>query len=59
LCVASSELGLPGASVDDAGRTIWVLASPEVRHMLVTHGQWSSERYRAWLEDTLAAALLK
>ncbi len=47
-----------GLTVEEAGRTIWVLASPEVRQMLVTHAQWSSERYRVWLEDTLAAALL-
>jgi AcrR family transcriptional regulator len=48
----------PGLSVEDAARTIWVLASPEVRQMLGAHAAWPTERYRAWLEDTLAAALL-
>lgn len=48
----------PGLSADDATRTIWALASPEVRQMLVAFAGWSAERYRAWLEDTLAAALL-
>ena len=48
----------PGVTVEDAGRTIWVLASPETRHMLRAHAGWSAERYRTWLGDTLAAALL-
>jgi len=47
-----------GLTVDDAGRTIWVLASPETRQLLVTHGGYTHERYSAWLADTLAAALL-
>ena len=45
-------------SVGDAARTIWVLASPEVRQMLVTQAGWSPERYQAWLGETLAAAIL-
>ena len=45
-------------TVEDAGRTIWVLASPETRHLLVTHGGYTPERYSTWLADTLAAALL-
>lgn len=47
-----------GLTVEDAGRTIWVLASPETRHMLVTHGGYTPESYRAWLATTLAGALL-
>jgi AcrR family transcriptional regulator len=47
-----------GLSLDAATRTIWVLASPEVRQLLVTFAGWSPERYRAWLEETLAAVLL-
>jgi AcrR family transcriptional regulator len=47
-----------GLSVEDAGRTIWVLASPEVRQMLLVHAGWSAERYAAWLAETLVAALL-
>ena len=47
-----------GLSVKDAGRTIWVLASPEVRQMLLVHSGWSRRRYAEWLADTLCAALL-
>ena len=47
-----------GLSVEDAGRTIWVLASPETRHMLRVHAGWSAAQYEAWLARTLAAALL-
>ena len=46
-----------GLTVEEAGRTIWVLASPETRHLLVSHGGHAPERYRAWLADTLAAAV--
>jgi AcrR family transcriptional regulator len=55
-----AELGAlrPGLAVDEAARTIWALASPEVRHMLVTFAGWSVDHYRRWLEETLAAALL-
>ena len=46
-------------SLDDASRTIWAVASPEVRQMLQAFAGWSPDRYRAWLLDTLAAALLE
>jgi AcrR family transcriptional regulator len=54
-----AELGAlrPGLSEDDASRTIWALASPEVRQMLQTFAGWSADRYRAWLLETLAAVL--
>ncbi|MGZ3421624.1 MAG: TetR/AcrR family transcriptional regulator [Polyangiales bacterium] len=48
----------PGLTIEDAGRTIWVLASPDTREMLRLHAGWSAERYIAWLADTLVAALL-
>jgi AcrR family transcriptional regulator len=47
-----------GLTVDDAGRTIWVLASSEVRQMLLTHAGWTPEHYAEWLGETLCAALL-
>lgn len=55
-----AELGAlrPGLSVEDAARTLWAIASPEVRGMLLTFAGWSAERYRDWLEATLAAVLL-
>ena len=54
-----AELGAlrPGLSEDDASRTIWALASPDVRQMLQTFAGWSADRYRAWLLETLAAVL--
>jgi AcrR family transcriptional regulator len=48
-----------GLSVDDAARTLWAICSPEVRQMLLVTANWSRDAYAAWLEDTLAAALLK
>ncbi len=47
-----------GLTVAAAGRTIWVLASPETRQMLTAHAGWSADDYREWLADTLTAALL-
>lgn len=46
-------------TVEDAGRTIWVIASPEVRELLMTHAGWSNEKYVAWLTETLTATLLR
>jgi AcrR family transcriptional regulator len=43
---------------DAAAHTTWALASPELHQLLVQRGGWSQERYRDWLADTLAAALL-
>ena len=55
-----AELGAlrAGLSVEDASRTLWVITSLEVRQLLLAAG-WTVDRYRTWLEDTLAAALLK
>ena len=55
-----AELGAlrPGLSVEDAARIIWVLTSNESRQLMVVQAGWPVERYRAWLEDTLTAALL-
>ena len=44
---------------DAAAQTAWALASPELHQLLVQRGGWSQERYRDWLADTLAAALLR
>jgi AcrR family transcriptional regulator len=49
----------PDLSVEDAGRTIWQLASPETRHAMETYAGWDGDHYQAWLADTLAAALLR
>ncbi len=47
-----------GLTVSDAGRTLWLLASPQTRRMMETHAGWTAEHYRCWLADTLIAALL-
>lgn len=47
-----------GLTIEDAGRTVWVLASPEVREMLMKHAGWSEDKYVEWLTGTLTAALL-
>ena len=43
---------------DAAAQTAWALASPELYGMLTARRGWSRERYRDWLADTLASALL-
>jgi AcrR family transcriptional regulator len=55
-----AELGAlrPGLSEGDASRTIWAIASPEVRQMLQSFAGWSADRYRAWLVETLTVLLL-
>lgn len=47
-----------GLTVEDAGRTLWALASSEVRQLLVEQAGWTPERYEAWLGNTLSAVLL-
>ena len=47
-----------GLTVEEAARTIWVLASPEARQILLEHAGSSRERYSTWLSETLSAALL-
>lgn len=49
----------PGLSLDDAARTIWAIASPEVRQMMVGDAGWAPERFQGWLAATLSAALLR
>jgi AcrR family transcriptional regulator len=55
-----AELGglRSGLTLEDASRTVWALASPEVRQMLQSFAGWSADRYRAWLLETLIAVLL-
>ena len=42
----------------DARDIIHALVSPEVYGLLVVDRQWTSERYQAWLTDTLVGQLL-
>jgi AcrR family transcriptional regulator len=42
-----------------AAETVWALASPELHTLLRGRRGWPPERYTAWLEEMLAAALLR
>jgi hypothetical protein len=44
--------------VDRAAHIIWALASPDVGRMLCDVQGWTTAEYAAWLEETLATALL-
>jgi len=48
----------PGMSVDEARDVLWTLNSHEVHQMLVGKRGWSQKRYRNWLAQMLASALL-
>jgi AcrR family transcriptional regulator len=55
-----SRRGLrPGLSVEDAAARIWTIANPQTYRFLVAERGWSRERYRTWLEEALAATLLR
>jgi AcrR family transcriptional regulator len=41
-----------------AAQIVWALASPDVGRMLCDVQGWTTGEYAAWLEETLAAALL-
>ena len=45
-------------TVEEAGERYWILASPELHHILTTERSWSQDQYEAWLRDTLATQLL-
>jgi AcrR family transcriptional regulator len=48
----------PDLSVQEARDVLWTLNAHAVHDLLVTQRGWSPERYRDWLADTLARALL-
>lgn len=45
-------------SVERAGDTVWALTSPDVARLLCDGRGWTEEEHAAWLDDTLARALL-
>jgi AcrR family transcriptional regulator len=47
-----------GVTVEEARDILWTINSHPVYRMLVTERGWSPERYRNWLAQTLARALL-
>jgi AcrR family transcriptional regulator len=48
----------PGLPVEEARDVLWTLNAHAVHDLLVVQRGWSPERYRDWLADTLARALL-
>jgi AcrR family transcriptional regulator len=48
----------PGLEVQQAADILTVLSSPHVHHLLRHDRDWTVERYRDWLLDTLSRALL-
>jgi AcrR family transcriptional regulator len=47
-----------GMSPDTAAETVWALSSPDLHQLLTLQLGWKRARYVAWLEETLAAALI-
>jgi AcrR family transcriptional regulator len=55
-----SQLGAlrPGLSTEAAASVVWSLAQFSSYRFLIDERGWSAGRYRRWLDETLAAALL-
>jgi AcrR family transcriptional regulator len=47
-----------GLTLDDAAYEYWIMATPEIHHILVSEQGWSNDRYEAWLRRSLEALLL-
>ena len=47
-----------GLSIEEGGYHYWILATPELQHILVVEQGWSHDRYEEWLRTSLAAVLL-
>jgi hypothetical protein len=56
--LAESGALRPGLSADRATDVLWTLTSLAVHDLLVRDRGWSSADYQAWLEQSLAFALL-
>jgi AcrR family transcriptional regulator len=48
----------PGLRAADAADIIHALASPELYRLLVIDREWSADRYRQWLAESLCAQLM-
>ncbi len=48
-----------GLSLDDAATTIFAVGHPDLYSFLVLDQGWQPERWAAWAETTLTAALLR
>jgi AcrR family transcriptional regulator len=47
-----------GLSVQEGADIVWTMTSSEVHQLFRDNCGWEPERYRAWLQDSLASALL-
>jgi hypothetical protein len=47
-----------GLTEEDAAAIVWTMASSEAHRLLRSERGWTAERYRAWLEESLARILL-
>ncbi len=47
-----------GMSIEEGGYHYWILATPELQHILVVEQGWSHDRYEEWLRLSLEAVLL-
>ena len=56
---ALEDRGPLRVDAEAAAETVWALASPELHTLLRGRRGWPAERYTAWLEETLAAVLLR
>ena len=48
----------PGLNIPEAGELIWAQTSPEVFLLLTRDRGWPTEKYAAWLEESLKRLLL-
>jgi hypothetical protein len=47
-----------GLSIKEAGELYWIMASPELHHILTAERGWSNDQYETWLYQGLLAQLL-
>ena len=47
-----------GLTIEHAAYQYWILATPEIQHILVWEQGWSHDRYEAWLYMSLETSLL-
>jgi AcrR family transcriptional regulator len=48
----------PGLNIEEAGEIFWIIASPELHHILTVEHGWTNDQYESWLFQSLEAQLL-
>lgn len=56
--LAAKDGARPRMKPEEAAATIWSVGHPLVYRRLVVEGEWSPDRYRRWIVDTLTGSLL-